>query len=121
MYPPPFPQTAFAYTTDAVTPGTTYTFCTRKDKYYYQAETASQTPIGTDSDYQATNAYFTALTVPDRLNVDRHAVGRADLVLAPIEPPDRRGVVIDDTPVPGEVGANRVRSPDDVIALFQER
>ena len=58
---------------------------------------------------------------PDRLHVDGDAVGRADLVLAPIEPADGRRVVVDDAPVPGELGADRVRRAHDIVALLEQR
>ena len=58
--------------------------------------------------------------VPDRLHVHRHAVGRAHLVLAAVEPADRRGVVVDHGEVAGQLVAEGVRGAHDVVPLLQQ-
>ena len=51
--------------------------------------------------------HLALLGVADRLDVDGHAVGRADLVLPPVQPPDRRGVVVDVDPATGPARSRR--------------
>src|SRR5690242_7032589 len=62
-----------------------------------------------------------ALAVSDGLHVDGHAIRRPDLVLASVEPPDGRRVVVHHAPVLRELTADRVGGPDDVVALLQQR
>jgi hypothetical protein len=69
-YPSQFPQTIFSYTTDTVTAGTLYTYCTRSDQSYYNAETASTTPIGNDASYQPSATYFSTLTDAALVDID---------------------------------------------------
>src|SRR5438093_4442726 len=55
------------------------------------------------------------------LDVDRDAPRRADLVLAPIQLADRRGVVVDRHEVFGEIVAKAVGQLDDLGPLLEQR
>ena len=61
------------------------------------------------------------LAVADGLDIDGNAVGRADFVLPSVEPADGRRVVVDNPPLLGEVGADRVRRAHDLLALLEKR
>lgn len=84
-YPAPFPQTVHNYVTDTVSSATTYTFCTRKDKHYFLAETASDTAIGSNSDFQASNGHFTALSAPEYVAIDLGAGNQQAKTVAELE------------------------------------
>src|SRR2546426_11401944 len=66
-------------------------------------------------------AGLAALAVAHRLDVDGHAVGRADLVLAAVDPADRRGVVVHAHPPAREAPLDLAGPGDDLVPLLEER
>jgi hypothetical protein len=64
---------------------------------------------------------FVLLGVADGLDVDRHAEGRAHLVLPPVELADGGRVVVDADPRLAQFVADLPRRRDDVVALLEER
>ena len=65
-------------------------------------------------------AGFPFVDVTDGLHVDGDAVRRPDLVLPPVEPPDRRRVVVDRDPPASQQAADLVRGRHDLAALLEQ-
>src|SRR5690242_3823761 len=59
--------------------------------------------------------------IADGLDVDGHAIRRADLVLAPIEASDRGCVVVEREPASGEPPTQLMARGDDLPALLEQR